>query len=73
MSGHLFRARHSTRKYRGAFELSSIFVVLALLISSCLGRGEPIQSGPELGKELPSMFHPLIIAGEDTGKERCLL
>jgi hypothetical protein len=48
-----------------------VFAIL-MLVSSSPAAG-PIGSGPPVGKELPSMFHPYNVTGEDAGKEQCLL
>jgi hypothetical protein len=47
--------------------LASIFVLASL------PAAEKIRSGPPVGEQLPSMFHPFNVTGDDAGKEQCLI
>jgi hypothetical protein len=35
--------------------------------------GEPLKSGPPVGKNIPGPFHPLNITGASAGKKNCLV
>ena len=45
----------------------------ALILSAVLSAAEALKSGPQPGEELPSSFEPLVVTGENAGKNHCLV
>ena len=50
----------------GAFALTAVAL-------STVVAGEPLKSGPPVGKNIPGPFHPLNITGASAGKKNCLV
>ena len=47
-------------------------LAIALLAGSVLAA-EKVESGPQVGKNIPGPFHPLNVTGESAGEKACLV
>jgi hypothetical protein len=56
-----------TMKYRTLLGSS---LTLAL-VASCLGAGETLKSGPQVGDKVPGPFNPLNVTGSAAGQKAC--
>jgi hypothetical protein len=45
-------------------------LTLALFVS-CLGAGETLKSGPQVGNKVPGPFNPLNVTGSAAGQKAC--
>jgi hypothetical protein len=48
------------------------FAALALAVAGVCA-GDALQSGPQVGKEIPGPFHPLNVTGSSAGQKNCLV
>lgn len=51
---------------------TGIAVCLAFVLLIGAASGEPVKSGPQVGKELPGTFKPVNVTGPDAGKTTCI-
>jgi hypothetical protein len=52
--------------------LFSLALALVLGTGALVAADQAIQSGPQVGQDLPGPFHPLNINGDSAGKKNCL-
>jgi hypothetical protein len=45
-------------------------LALALFVAGAWGA-ERLESGPQVGKQIPGPFNPLNVTGPDAGQKRC--
>ena len=45
----------------------------AVLVAASACAAEMLQSGPQVGKDIPGPFHPLNVTGHMAGKKNCLV
>jgi hypothetical protein len=48
------------------------FAAMALAVAGVCA-GDALQSGPQVGKEIPGPFHPLNVNGSKAGQKNCLV
>jgi hypothetical protein len=45
----------------------------AMLVVTGVCGADLLQSGPQVGKDIPGPFHPLNVTGHAAGKKNCLV
>ena len=56
---------------RGRMKVGA-FAAIALVVTGVYAA-DALQSGPQVGKEIPGPFHPLNVTGHSAGKKNCLV
>jgi len=46
---------------------------VAALVATGVFAAEALESGPQVGKDIPGPFHPLNITGASAGQKNCLI
>lgn len=51
---------------------ATAFLTASFVAAVTVADGPALQSGPQVGKEVPGAFHPLNVTGPNAGKKHCL-